>query len=191
MSSKNKGKRLIILLIALALLAAVFFIVYPKLHKLPEPAETIPVFSFEQADVDHITWRYDGEVNTFRRENDEYVWTEATAEDNIDWTNGKYMVSALRFLSAKKDIDLQSGADLSQYGIDRSADPDVLVVLKDGSEHKIWFGDETGIDSSYIYAWTGADKLYLITSYTAPKFQYKIDDLRVKDEEEGDTEAGA
>ena len=172
-------------------LAVLYFIVYPKLKKVPEPDTSIPVFSFEQADVDHITWRYDGEVNTFRRENDEYVWTEATADDNIDWTNVKYMVSALRFLSAKKEIDIQSGSDLSQYGIDRSSDPDVLVVLKDGSEHKIWFGDETGIDSSYIYAWSGGDKLYLVTSYTEPKFQLKIDDLRVKDEEEGDAEAGA
>ena len=187
--SQKKGKRLIILLSVLAVLGIAFAIAYPKLHKAPEPSMTYSVFSFNQEDVDTITWRYAGEEITFRRENDAYVWTEAGPDDNIDWTNVKYMVSAMRFLSAKKEIQLEASADLSQYGIN-TEQADATVILKDGSKYEIWFGDPTGVDSTYIYAWTGGDKLYLITSYTPPKFQYTIDDLRVKDED-ADAEAGA
>ncbi len=191
-STKKKGKKLIILGAALLVFVAAFLILNPILNKKPEPSETIPVFSFEQTDVDHITWRYNGEVNTFNRADDSYVWAEDPAAEDIDWANVKYMVSAMRFLSAKKTIDLPSKDELGHYGIDPSEEPDVACVLKDGTVNQLWFGDITELDKSYIYAWTGGDTIYIITSYTEPKFQFTIDDLRIKDEEgEGSAAAGA
>ena len=189
MSSKNKGKRLIILVAALAVLAGLYFIISPKLAPEPSNAANFSVFDIGDAEVSSITWRYAGEENTFELKDDAYVWTEAGPDDNIDWTNVKYMVAAFRFLSSKKAIDLAAGADLADYGIDRE-NPDVSVTLADGSTHRLWFGNSTGVDDSYIYAWGGGDQIYLISSYTQPKFQYTIDDLRVK-EEDADSEAGA
>ena len=181
----NKGKKLIIVLVILALVIAVTLVFLPKLKAknapVPQNANNVNVYHFEQTDVDSITWRYDGEENTFRRTDAGYVIT--SGEDlGYDGTQVKYMVSAMVFLEATRVFE--EHAELSAYGIDESSAPVAEVALKDGSVLKMWFGDDTTTDKSYMYMSNGDGKVYLISNFTREKFQYTLNDLLPQEEED-------
>ena len=180
----SKGKKLILVLVVLVIVVAATLVFLPKLKAknapVPQNANNVKVYNFEQADVDSITWRYDGEVNTFKRTDEGYVISGA--EDmGYDGTRPKYMVSAMVFLEATRVFEEHEA--LSSYGIDESADPVASVVLKDGTTLNMWFGDDAKVDSSYMYMSNGDGKVYLISNFTREKYSYKLEDLLPKEKE--------
>lgn len=173
----KRGKKLILLLVILAVLIAVTFAVL-KLTPEDTDAENedtgVSVFTLDPEAVTRLTWTYQEETITFVKSDDGW----SCADDSAFPLEESYLTSMLTALSnvvANKTIEAPE--DPAQYGLE---EPACTVTVTAGAETEILIGDETGIGGER-YLSIGDGNVYLVDEAILDSFSYSLLDLAAKE----------
>lgn len=186
---KKQKRQMVILLLVFAALLALFFGVkqYNKIQaqKPAEEEEVIAVIDAAAEDVIRISYDYDGESNTFEKEEDTWY----AAEDhslNIKQTRLTNMASAVTPLEAGQRIE--DVTDLSQYGL---TEPQRTITIETAAKSYILYvGDKNELTSSYYVCLPGETVVYTVSTSDISRFDYALADL-IEEEEEESTDENA
>ena len=167
----RRGKRLLIMLLALALVAlAAAGAVYLLPDEDLEEYEEITLLSFEQEDAQALSYTYEDE--TVELVNDDGTWEYALDADfPLDSSCVDSMLASLSSLAATQEITAPE--DTAQYGLDG---PVLTVTLTLDEEITLTFGDETTMGGER-YVSTGDGNVYLVDSAITSPFSYGLYDL--------------
>ena len=167
----RRGKRLLIMLLALALVAlAAAGAVYLLPDEDLEEYEEITLLSFEQEDAQALSYTYEDE--TVELVNDDGTWEYALDADfPLDSSYVDSMLASLSSLAATQEITAPE--DTAQYGLD---EPVLTVTLTLDEEITLTFGDETTMGGER-YVSTGDGNVYLVDSAITSPFSYGLYDL--------------
>lgn len=186
---KKQKRQMVILLLVFAALLALFFGVkqYNKIQaqKPAEEEEVIAVIDAAAEDVIRISYDYDGESNTFEKEEDTWY----AAEDhslNIKQTRLTNMAGAVTPLEAGQRIE--DVTDLSQYGL---TEPQRTITIETAAKSYILYvGDKNELTSSYYVCLPGETVVYTVSTSDISRFDYALADL-IEEEEEESTDENA
>lgn len=174
----NRGKKLLILLGVLMLLAAATMAVR---RLSPEEEEAVPedtaetIFAVDADSVTTLAWTYEGESLSFSRANGGWAY-DGDAAFPVDTSYLTAMLGTLTQVRANKTIPDVS--DLSQYGL---AEPVCSVTVTGDRESTLLFGIETGMGGE-TYCSVGDGNVYLVDSYVPGYFSYGLLDVVEKEE---------
>ena len=175
----NRGKKLLLLLGVLVLLAAAAMAVgrlSPEEGNeaaLEDSGETI--FSVDAESITALAWTYGGEIISFTRTDGDWLY-DGDAAFPVDVSYLTAMLGTLGEVRANKTIPDVS--DLSQYGL---AEPVCAVaVMAGGEEASLFFGSETGLGGE-VYCSVGYENVYLVDSYIPGYFSYGLLDVVKKE----------
>ncbi len=163
----TRGKKLIILAVALAAVIAIFFLVSGVSSSYTQSLtdSTTELFYMESTDdATAVSWSYEDESVAFVK-NDE-TWEYADDADfPVNESTLNSMVSYLCSVTSSKTIE--SPEDISQYGLD---EPDIVITIETAdSSVTLEFGDATNITGEY-YCSIGDGNVYLVSSTIADTF---------------------
>lgn len=170
---RNKKLILLFLVFIVAIISAV------SVKKCaPSDEELLGAVDFEikRGDITAISWRYDGEENSFVRADDgwELEGDPAFPANDIMLDS---MEGALIGVMSSKPIS----GNASDYGINENSDS-ITVTKKDGEKIKMVFGELNDITGEYYMTVNDSDEIYLLDSMTKDTFKHTRDNLLQREE---------
>lgn len=169
----KRGKKLLTLLIALAVLSAAAVLVVKfgggSGDETEEYTDTV-IYSVDTGSVSNITWTYNGETVGLSLSDDGWVYDEDDACP-IDQDYPSMMLSYLSSVSASKTIE--NVDDLSEYGLD---EPACSVTVTADETTQLLIGNETGLGGEY-YLSLGDGNVYLVDDGVLDYFHYGLYDV--------------
>lgn len=180
MGKKKKIKNLIILIAAMLVCVAGYFII-SNINFDKEEDNSIPLYeNISKEDVVSFSYDVDGTQYSFSLIND--IWysdTELSAD--IDQDKISSMLGILTGFKSERELEV-SNDELSEYGLD-SPYKTVNFRTSDGTEYKLSVGSKN-INSQYYARKDDGDKVYAIDATIDTYFGYTLDDLTVKESTE-------
>ncbi|MFA7673179.1 MAG: DUF4340 domain-containing protein [Clostridia bacterium] len=168
-------KTIIIIVLALALAVAAYFIVKDIIAKTttvnPNITEQISPSGSLSANVKRYTYCINGEVLTV-----ELMDVKVTDENGVETTEQQFRLVNEPDTKLNDNIDTaiiqatslvcvdvieEDPADVSQYGIDYQSYFEIEMI--DGTTYKVYFGDVIGVSYNVFCMREGVDKIYTIS----------------------------
>lgn len=146
--------------------------------------ETVTISAFSASDLRTLTWIYQEQSATLKRDEDGN-WTLEGSETAVQATRADSMVTALCSLTSNRVI---TGADPAQYGM---TDPVVTVIytLADGTENTLYFGDTNPVTGDVYLTVTEDSAVYTVSASKCSVFRYTAAEL--EDTEQSEAVSGS
>lgn len=174
---KNRGARLVSLLLVLVLLIAAYvgYDIYEgkqadKKAEATEEEEAIDVLSVDADQIQSIYYKNEKAELTLIK-NSEDVWSNESNQDvplNSSYTSK--MASVVESITATKVVS-ETASDLSEFGLDAPT-LKVTITKMDGSKCSILVGDESPLGDGYYACIDGESVVYLIASSFVSAYDY-------------------
>ncbi len=172
----KRGKKLLILLLALAVLGGGAFAAGKLSDKIDDDGESETVlFSVDADAVTDLSWTYEGSKLALTRSGDEWSY-KYDSEFPLDTAQADSIISAVSEIHSHRTIE--GVEDLSEYGLD---EPLVDLTVTAGDEFSLSIGTENAT-GGYRYASVGDGNVYLIESGIFDSFDIGLYDLVAKEE---------
>ena len=179
----KRSKKLLLMLIGLAVIIAACILVVNLVPKETEVSETeeesTVILTASEDSIKTLSWNMDEDTISFEHGDDGWTY----AEDSVFPTDSEIletMADAVSEVTSSKTIE--NPADLSEYGLEEPWKT-VSVILSDGeedSEVTLNFGDTTSL-SGEMYCSLGDGNVYLVDSSVAESFEYELLDVVKKE----------
>lgn len=166
----NRSKKLLILLLALAIVAAGAVLVKVLTAETQEESTAETIFSLDPDQVTRLSWTYAGETIALVDSGDSWGY-EADSRFPLDESYLDNMLTALSEISSEKTIEAVE--DWDQYGLE---DPVCTVEVTTDSVQELKIGDETGLGGQR-YLSIGDGNVYLVDEGILDSFTYGLYDL--------------
>lgn len=167
----KRGRKLLLLCLALALLGACYFGVR-RLTAEPDQEEGIALAG--PASPARLSWTGDGGSLTLENGEEGWSWAD-DAGFPLDQTAPETMTAALSSLTASRQLD--SPEALADYGLDEPA-LTITAVDQDGTEYTYAFGDANEMTGEYYLLYNGEeDTVYLVGSDLHDAFDRDLYDM--------------
>lgn len=143
----SRGKKLLILVLAFAVLLSAYLIVRQTQTKTDETAD-LPVLTLQEDDVGSLSWNAgtdDGEL-TLSRQGDGWVYDGDPDHFPLDQSAAETMVQAVCSVTASQQLTEPDA--LSAYGLDQPS-ATVTVTLQDGTSYTLALGDQNSVTQEY------------------------------------------
>lgn len=178
---------MLLLLGVLAVLLVVYFLTnsYSVRYETKDEEDlSIDTFAgFSTDDVETVSYNCEDTLQTFTKEDDEWVYTNDKTID-IDEDLVDSMLSVLSNLECERVVadNLSSTAD---YGLD---DPEMTITLSlsDGTQKILYIGSQNPITSAYYAFVEGEDNIYLLSS-DVPQAFVSVSELEATDTDSDDS----
>ncbi len=181
---QKQGKQLLILALALVVLAGAYLGVrqYNRAESqkpAQEEEQSILLADISDTDVISFTYDYEGETNTFEKEEDTWYYAE-DHELKITQYRMTTMLSRIAPLKAKQKIE--NVTDLSQYGLDKPAQTVSFSTAQES--HTIQIGDYNSSVAIYYFLLDDDPTTVYVSadSYLGSGFNYSLENL-IEEEE--------
>ena len=174
---KRRGKKLIALCAALAILLGLYASVATLTADPEEESEPVTVAALTADDLVSLSWTNadDGALELVRGSADE-DWSYASDSDfPVDQSYPEAMLTALEEVSASVEIDAPS--DLSDYGLE---EPGMTITAtgSDGGQTTFSIGNENEMTGEYYLSCSAQEgKVYLVGTSLTDAFAYDLYDL--------------
>ena len=174
----SKGKKLLILVLVLAVLVGGYFAVRHFFADEDEDetigTETVPVQAMTADEVQQIEYLYGNEKITLVKQGD--TWKLADdPQFPVDQAFAGAMASDSAELSALRLVS-ENADNFAEYGL---AEPETayLFTLTDGSQVTYFIGNYNSFGGAYYMNVAGTDRIYLIAGDYLETFDHGLDDL--------------
>lgn len=174
----KRGKKLIWLLLAVAVLVGAMLLI-PRLTAEEEPeaeADTsIELLSVDVDAVESLSWTHEGETLSFRADGARWI-----CENDPDFPTLKSTITTMleAFAPLNANSEMTDVSDLSIYGLQ---EPSVTVTFTvAGQTTTVCIGDENAM-GGLRYVSVGDGKVYLVTTSLYSRFNKGMFDVMVKD----------
>lgn len=169
----KRGKKLLILLLVLAVLGGVTALLSNLNWEKETVADTsITIVSVDTETVTALSWTYGEETPAFWKVNGAWEYTGDSAYP-VDTTKLDLILLSVAEVVSTKTIEDVS--DLADYGLDQ---PACAITIATDVETTLLIGNETGMGGQR-YASIGDGNVYLIDEGLVDDFAYGLDDLMV------------
>ena len=171
----------IILVVIVALLGGAYFLINKNKQSgdnstdIPT-TDSIKLTEYTSDQIESLTLQNQGGTFVIVKKGTDWVLSSPT-DINADSTVLSGIVINASTIMADKVVE-ENAQDLSLYGL---VNP-ILVKLKatDGKETTLEIGDKTPTKGGYYVKLSGESKVYVVGAYTADRFVFSRNDLRVK-----------
>ena len=156
---EKQKKQLIILCALIIFVLAAFFILRGGKEaedEIVEENSSYTVLSLSEADLNSFTVNNAGNIYAFIKGENGWYTTDKTA-DMLNQDTLEAMLAQI--LSFKADDRIEGVRDLSQFGLS-GAEVSVELVLTDGTQYQLAFGDYNEMMGIYYLALNGSDTVY-------------------------------
>ncbi|MDP4108855.1 MAG: DUF4340 domain-containing protein [Bacillota bacterium] len=172
----KRGKRLLLLLSALAVIVAVYFAVShfaPGNKSKAEDNASLTVASISKDSVAGLSWTYGAKTLSLKNTNAKWSYTGDSAFP-LDQIKVLSMLGAVSNLKATRTI--QNVSDLSEYGLSKPACV-ITVISSDGKETKFSIGDLNDVSKEYYLKLDGKSNVYTVDDSLIKAFPQNIYDM--------------
>ncbi|QNM04544.1 DUF4340 domain-containing protein [Qiania dongpingensis] len=176
-----KGKKLIFVLILLAICIGVYFVVKRlDLDKTDSgKEETVYVNQMEAGEITGFSYVSGEDTLSFSKDGDTWRY-DGDQQLSMNQTSITSMVAALAEIQAMQALD--DHEELSEYGLDTPSNT-ISIKAKEGTKELI-IGNKNEAADGYYAMINGEDKVYLISSSLPSKFSAALDTLEETEAEE-------
>ena len=179
----NRSKKLVILLVVLALVI-VAFIGVTKLSdtqdSLPGNNEVTTVAEIDTEKITSLSWTFGG--NTYTIEKVDGIWVDPSdAEFEVNQNLADYMASVIAKVEASQTIF--GVDDYKQYGLDETAQR-VIAGAEDGTGYELVIGSQNEVNGDYYAMITGAPEVYVIDVKYPYNFGCTMNEMKALSDEE-------
>lgn len=178
MSKKKKTRNLIILVVAMLICVAGYFVVTNIDFEKEEEVITIPLYE-DIAAEDVVAFSYDVDGVTYSYSLINYVWyCDSALSADLDQETVSSMLAILTGFSSERVLEVEKEA-FGDYGL---KDPFKVINFEttDGVTHKLTVGDNN-INSKYYAYKDDESTIYTIDATVNVYFDYTLEDLIVEE----------
>ena len=193
----RKSRNIIIMVVVLGILTGSYFFLAnkPKSNESEPEDEKIPILSLEKDDIVRMELNNEHGQLIFNRGEKEVAQEQTGDNEKIKqafWeVESPFEILLKQFsvdsiadsfakLEAERVVEENTPKDLDPYGL-KEPKAVAVAVLKDGTEHTLYLGDETPVGNSFYLMKEGDPRVYEVRHIHGEHFSYALDDVRDKD----------
>ena len=180
---KKQTKKLIIMLIVLAVLVAAYFSLKNYNAKVAEKeaaalSETNVLFETDSAAITAFSFTYSGEEYSFVKDGEDWIYEGDTEMDMDEDTIATFLTN---LSSVEYDTMIADATELDQYGLD--SDYNTVKWETASESHTLYLGASNDITGDYYITTPGDANVYTVTSSFVSKFRKTAEDFEYIPEE--------